>query len=37
MKINPLWMREFSLFPQEAFEKGEIVRTFLRYVKSGNL
>lgn len=37
LKINPMWLREYSLFPLEPFEKGEIVRTFLRLVKCGDL
>ena len=37
MKINPMYMREASLFPLLAFQKGEIVHTFLRFVKFGNL
>lgn len=33
MKRNPLCLRDYSLFPLVAFEKGEIVRNFLRFVK----
>ena len=37
MKMNPLYLRENKLFPNNPFEKGDCVRIFLKHVKSNNL